>query len=56
MGDHATNMAEAIYYMVKGQALSRERPKADVVSGLSLATGEPGEDWLTSAAALPSTG
>jgi phosphate transport system protein len=56
MGDHATNMAEAIYYMVKGQALSRERPKADVVSGLSLATGEIGEDWLASAAALPSTG
>jgi phosphate transport system protein len=56
MGDHATNMAEAIYYMVKGQALSRERPKADVVSGMSLPTGEPGEDWLASAAALPSTG
>jgi phosphate transport system protein len=56
MGDHATNMAEAIYYMVKGQALSRERPKADVVSGLSLATAEIGEDWLASAAALPSTG
>jgi phosphate transport system protein len=56
MGDHATNMAEAIYYMVKGEALSRERPKADVVSGLSLATGELGEDWLASAAALPSTG
>jgi phosphate transport system protein len=56
MGDHATNMAEAIYYMVKGQALSRERPKADVVSGLSLATAELGEDWLASAAALPSTG
>ena len=55
MGDHATNMAEAIYYMVKGQALSRERPKADVVSGLSLA-GEPGGDWVASAAALPSVG
>jgi hypothetical protein len=41
--------------MVKGEALSRERPKADVVSGLSLATGELGEDWLASAAALPST-
>jgi hypothetical protein len=46
-------MAEAIYYMVKGQALSRERPKADVVNGLSL-TGEHGQDWLASAA-LPST-
>ncbi len=29
MGDHATNIAEAIYYMVEGQTLWRERPKAD---------------------------
>ena len=56
MGDHATNMAEAIHYMVKGEALSRERPKADVVSGLSPATGECAEEWLASAAALPSAG
>jgi phosphate transport system protein len=32
MGDHATNIAEAIYYMVEGRRLSGERPKADAVS------------------------
>jgi len=36
MGDHATNIAESIYYMVMGQPLTRERPKADVLSGLIL--------------------
>jgi phosphate transport system protein len=30
MGDHATNIAEAIYYMERGHALSQERPKADI--------------------------
>jgi phosphate transport system protein len=32
MGDHATNIAEAVYYIVEGQALWGERPKADVTS------------------------
>jgi phosphate transport system protein len=54
MGDHATNMAEAIHYMVMGHALARERPKADVVSGLSIAAQganhEMSEDWLAPAA------
>jgi phosphate transport system protein len=35
MGDHATNIAEAVYYMVNGQSLLRERPKADVTSLLT---------------------
>jgi phosphate transport system protein len=35
MGDHATNIAEAVYYMVNGESLLRERPKADVTSTLS---------------------
>jgi phosphate transport system protein len=35
MGDHATNIAEAVYYMVNGQSLLRERPKADVTSMLT---------------------
>jgi phosphate transport system protein len=35
MGDHATNIAEAVHYMVKGQALLQERPKADVTSAIA---------------------
>jgi phosphate transport system protein len=30
MGDHATNIAEAVYYIVKGQALAGERPTMDI--------------------------
>jgi phosphate transport system protein len=43
MGDHATNIAESIYYMVIGEPLLGERPKADVLSGLTLAVPEPRE-------------
>jgi phosphate transport system protein len=32
MGDHATNIAETIYYMVEGQVLPDERPKGDNTS------------------------
>jgi phosphate transport system protein len=35
MGDHATNVAEAVHYMVKGETLLRERPKADFTSMLT---------------------
>jgi phosphate transport system protein len=35
MGDHATNIAESVYYMVHGQTLLRERPKADITSMLT---------------------
>jgi phosphate transport system protein len=35
MGDHATNIAEAIHYMITGETLSRERPKADLVGALA---------------------
>jgi phosphate transport system protein len=38
MGDHATNIAESVYYMVKGQPLQRERPKADSTSTFTGAT------------------
>ncbi len=32
IGDHATNIAETIYYIVEGQTLPAERPKADITS------------------------
>jgi phosphate transport system protein len=32
IGDHATNIAENLYYLVTGTALSQERPKGDVSS------------------------
>ena len=31
-GDHATNIAETVYYIVEGRQLKEERPKADVTS------------------------
>ena len=37
MGDHATNIAEAVYYMVEGQMLLDERRKADGTNMLSVA-------------------
>jgi phosphate transport system protein len=36
MGDHATNVAETIYYMVEGQVLPDERPKSDTTSSTSI--------------------
>jgi phosphate transport system protein len=32
MGDHATNVAETVHYMVEGRALADERPKGDTTS------------------------
>jgi len=32
MGDHATNIAETVYYIVQGRPLPDERPKADITS------------------------
>ena len=30
IGDHATNIAETIYYAVKGEPLTDARPKSDI--------------------------
>ncbi len=32
MGDHITNIAEAVYYIVEGREVEEERPKADTTS------------------------
>lgn len=32
MGDHATNIAETVYYMVEGRTVMEERPKGDQTS------------------------
>ena len=36
MGDHATNIAETIYYMVEGRVLPDERPKSDTTASTSV--------------------
>ncbi len=37
MGDHATNVAEIVYYMVTGEVLPESRPKADASSDTTVA-------------------
>ncbi len=32
MGDHATNIAETVHYMIEGHPITAERPKADTTS------------------------
>ena len=32
MGDHATNIAETVHYMIKGEPITAERPKGDTTS------------------------
>jgi phosphate transport system protein len=34
MGDHATNIAETVYYMVEGRIMAEDRPKGDSTSTL----------------------
>ena len=46
IGDHATNIAEAVHYMVAGHAIVGERPKCDMSS-------YAGETWATTAAKVP---
>ncbi|HVD75050.1 MAG TPA: phosphate signaling complex protein PhoU [Xanthobacteraceae bacterium] len=37
MGDHATNIAETVYYMIEGHAIADQRPKGDTTSFATLA-------------------
>lgn len=32
MGDHATNIAESVYYMIEGRPITEQRPKGDTTS------------------------
>ena len=36
MGDHATNIAETVYYMVEGRMLADARPKGDTTAFTSI--------------------
>jgi phosphate transport system protein len=37
MGDHATNIAETVYYMIEGRAIADQRPKGDTTTFAALA-------------------
>ncbi|MER8442008.1 phosphate signaling complex protein PhoU [Mesorhizobium sp. M1066] len=41
IGDHATNIAETIYYIVTGDQLPAERPKGDKTDKISLSETQP---------------
>ena len=37
IGDHATNIAETVHYMIEGQPIADQRPKGDTTSITALA-------------------
>lgn len=40
MGDHATNIAESVYYIIEGRQLADERPKGDTTTIAALPTAD----------------
>ncbi|MEZ5764387.1 MAG: phosphate signaling complex protein PhoU [Xanthobacteraceae bacterium] len=40
IGDHATNIAETVFYMIEGQQIQDQRPKGDMTSFAALAPGK----------------
>jgi phosphate transport system protein len=39
IGDHATNIAENVHYLVHGKTLVEDRPKKDVTSSIRVESG-----------------
>jgi phosphate transport system protein len=39
MGDHATNIAETVYYMIEGRTIADQRPKGDTTAFATVAHG-----------------
>jgi len=42
IGDHATNIAETIHYLVTGEIMAQDRPKGDMPSGVPTGAGGAG--------------
>jgi phosphate transport system protein len=40
MGDHATNIAETVFYIIEGRAIAEQRPKGDTTSFASMVAGK----------------
>jgi len=49
IGDHATNVAETIYFMVKGKPLKESRPKGDMSPFVTLPAGPPDDSGAPTA-------
>jgi phosphate transport system protein len=47
IGDHATNIAETLYFLVNGVAITEERPKGDVTSYTLISPVEPPSGSMT---------
>jgi phosphate transport system protein len=43
IGDHTTNIAETIHYLVTGKSITRERPKGDLTSVMAVEYSAPGD-------------
>ena len=47
MGDHATNIAETVYYMIEGRPITDQRPKGDTTKSLEQrCCRNEGESWM----------